>query len=97
MPLHRHRATWVNGLLAAGLLVLGQNAAALHPGEHEDGLSRGATCAACLVVNLLSSAVVDTAVVADALPQRSAVATAREILPVSLDVRSPRQRAPPRG
>jgi hypothetical protein len=95
MPAFRQRTRLFYGLLGACLLLLGQNAAALHAGDHDDGASRSATCAACLVVNLLSSACVDTIVAEDLQPPVSGVGGARHILPVSVEIRTPRQRAPP--
>jgi len=97
MPLFRQRTRLFYGLLAACLLLLGQNAAALHAGDHDDGASRSATCAACVVVNLLSSACVDTSVAEDLQPLISGVAAARQTFPLSVETRTPRQRGPPRA
>lgn len=91
----RQRTRLLYSLLAACLLLLGQNAAALHAGDHDDGASRSATCAACVVVNLLSSACVDTVGTDDPRPLVSGVAAARQVLPASVDIRTPRQRGPP--
>lgn len=96
MPALRHTPRVIYGLLAVGLLLLGQSAAALHAGEHDDGVARSATCAACVVVNLLSSACVDSAVAADARPLVSGIQAAELVLPVSVETPAPRQRAPPR-
>lgn len=96
MPTPRQRARVIYGLLAAGLLLLGQNAAALHAGEHDDGASRSATCAACVAINLLSSACVDTPAGEHARPHVSGIPSAQHILLHSVEIRGPRQRAPPR-
>lgn len=95
MPAFRHRTRLLYGLLAVSLLVLGQNAAALHVGDHDDGASRSATCAACVVVNLLSSACLDTAGMRDSAPLLSGVVAAHHGACPSVEIRSPRQRGPP--
>lgn len=97
MSAFRQPAQPLYGLLAACLLLLGQNAAVLHAGEHDDGASRSATCGTCIVVNLLSSACVDTGGEGDAQPLVSGIAAARQILSASIEILTPRQRAPPRG
>lgn len=97
MPAFRPSARLLYGLLAVCLLVLAQNAAALHPGEHDDGIARSATCGACLVINLLSSACVDTTFADDPEPLVSGVDSINHALPTPVEALAPRQRAPPRS
>jgi hypothetical protein len=95
MPAFRQRTRLIYALLGVCLLVLGQNVAALHAGENDDGASRSATCAACVVVNLLSSACLDTGGVQDSAPLLSGVVAAHHRPFPSVEIRSPRQRGPP--
>ena len=96
MPVSRQPRRVLYSLLAVSLLLIGQSLAALHAGDHDDGTSRSATCAACVVVNLLSSACLDTGGVQDFAPLLSGVFAAHHRVFPSVEIRTPRQRGPPR-
>ena len=77
------------------LLVAAQTGALAHAYEHDPGTLQDTTCASCVTAGELTSACLDSGVVADIRALHSSLETDQQIPIESIATLSARQRGPP--